>query len=79
MLFTRVRREGRGQRERRELSEGGRWALTQDAVGNGIPAPNPQVEGSAELLAIRMTLKNAPNPSAPHVTAIRATTGSASW
>lgn len=60
MLFTRVRREGQGQRERRELSEGGRWALTQDAVRNGIPAPDPQVEGSAELLAIRMTLKNAP-------------------
>lgn len=79
MLFTRVRREGQGQRERRELSEGGRWALTQDAVRNGIPAPDPQVEGSAELLAIRMTLKNAPNPSAPHVPAIRVTTGSASW
>lgn len=57
MLFTRVRREGQGQRERRELSEGGRWALTQDAVRNGIPAPDPQVKGSAELLAIRMTLK----------------------
>lgn len=77
MLFTRVRREGRGQRERRELSEGGRWALTQDAVRNGIPAPDLQVEGSAELLAIRMTLKT--HPSAPHVPAIRATTGSASW
>lgn len=65
MLFTRVRREGQGQRERRELSEGGRWALTQDAVGNGIPAPDPQVEGSAELLAIRMTLKTHLTPLRP--------------
>lgn len=53
--------EAKGKESAGGRLRAGRWALTQEVVRDGTPAPDTRVEGSAGLLAGRMILKNVSN------------------